>query len=54
MIVSISHSKNVKISFVSKTVKEFHSLNKTEGKLTMEHRELLLPSQGFCVVLSKS
>lgn len=54
MIISISYSKNVKISFISKTVKEFHTLNKVDGKLTMEHRELLLPSQGFCLVLSKS
>lgn len=53
MIISISYSKNVKISFVSKTVNEFQTLNKGEGKLTMEHRELLLPSQGFCLVLGK-
>lgn len=54
MIISVSHSRNVKISFVSKTVREFHTLNKVEGKLTMEHRELLLPSQGFCLIFSKS
>lgn len=53
MIISISFSKNVRISFVSKTVSEFQTLNNTEGKLTMEHKELLLPSQGFCLILGK-
>ena len=59
MIVHVRHSDHVKVTFIYKTGREFNTLldEKDAGgsrHLIKEFKDVLLPSQGFCLVLGKS
>jgi hypothetical protein len=59
MIVNVRHTNNVKVAFIYKTGKEFYTLldEKDAGgnrHLIKEFKDILLPSQGFCLVLGKA